>query len=171
MNGKVAPALTAVVAAALLASSAAVAAPHARYAKKPAATTYRLKTTLDAAREVPRPRIPAAARHATGSFTATLTLLGKTGTLAWHLTFAHLGSPSTAAHVHLGAPGKAGPVAIPLCGPCKSGAHGTFKGAIGGNAKLLHALLHGGAYVNVHTKLNPAGEIRGQVAARLVKRA
>ena len=31
------------------------------------------------------------------------------------------------------------------------------------NAKIVTALLAGGAYVNVHTAKNPAGEMRGQV--------
>jgi len=89
------------------------------------------------------------------------------GTLAWVLTFSHLSGSATAAHLHVGPPGKAGPVAIPLCGPCKSPDKGSFSGPIGGNAQLLGALLHGGAYVNVHTKLNPGGEIRGQLTATI----
>jgi uncharacterized cupredoxin-like copper-binding protein len=130
--------------------------------------TYELSATLSAREDVPHPNIPARARDASGRFEATMTLRGNEGTLAWRLTFAHLSGPATAAHIHLGAPGKAGPVAIPLCGPCSSPAHGTFHGPIGANAQLLHAILAGDTYVNVHTKLNPAGEIRGQVRARLV---
>ena len=30
-----------------------------------------------------------------------------------------------AAHIHIGKPGKAGPVALALCGPCRSGQKGT----------------------------------------------
>ncbi len=130
-----------------------------------------MTATLDTAREVPRPCVSGQDRRAAGTFRAALTVSGTKGTLAWHLAFAHLSGPATAAHVHLGAPGKAGPVAIPLCGPCTSGEHGVFKGPIGGNATLLRAILDGGTYVNVHTKLNPAGEIRGQVAARLEGRS
>lgn len=135
----------------------------------PAATTstagksYVLAATLMPGADVPRPK-DAAGAH--GTFAATITLHGTTGTLAWMLSFSHLSGPATAAHVHVGPPGKAGPVAIPLCGPCKSPDRGSFSGPIGGNTQLLGALLHGGAYVNVHTKLNPGGEIRGQLAAK-----
>ena len=52
------------------------------------------------------------------------------------------------------------PVAVPLCGPCVSGAHGKVTVS----AKVRAALLAGGAYVNVHTARNAAGEVRGQVA-------
>ncbi len=76
-----------------------------------------------------------------------------------------MSGPATAAHVHLGPPGTAGPIAIPLCAPCKANSHGSFTGPIGGNVRLLHALLGGAAYVNVHTRLNPQGEIRGQIKA------
>ena len=62
--------------------------------------------------------------------------------------------------MHLGRQRVAGPVAIPLCGPCVSGAHGKVTVT----AKVRTALLGGGAYVNVHTAKNAAGEIRGQVA-------
>jgi hypothetical protein len=68
--------------------------------------------------------------------------------------------PATAAHIHMGAMGKAGNVLIPLCGPCRSGAHGkaTFTRA------MKRALAHHKLYVNVHTAKNPNGEIRGQLA-------
>ena len=84
---------------------------------------------------------------------------GAGGTLSWRLTFQALSGKAGAAHVHLGKRGKAGAVAVSLCGPCRSGARGTAKL----NAKTVKALLAGGAYVNVHTAKNPAGEIRGQV--------
>ena len=134
-----------------------------RIAERAAVTpgTYSLKTALNAKQEVPAPK---RATRAVGSFTATLTVVKATSTkLAWRLTFAHLSGPATAAHIHLGAPGKAGKVVVPLCGPCTSGAHGTYTKPLPGTVQT--ALLAGTAYVNVHTKLNPAGEIRGQFKA------
>ena len=110
---------------------------------------------LTVAQEVPKQAVKAP--HAHGSFTATLT--GKK--LKWKLTFGGLSGPATAAHIHIGAMGKAGPVAVALCGPCKSGASGTATIS----AAVLKKIDKHLAYVNVHTKKNPAGEIRGQVAA------
>ncbi len=112
-----------------------------------------LRAKLDARHEVPAQvvRTP----KATGLFTATLT-----GTaLSWRLSFSRLSGPAVAAHVHLAKPGAAGPVAVPLCGPCASSVRG--KATV--TRKAANALLDGAAYVNVHTKKNPAGEIRGQV--------
>ena len=79
--------------------------------------------------------------------------------LAWRLTFSGLSGSATAAHIHLGAQGHAGPVEIPLCGPCVS----TVKGTSTVTAAQATALLHGGDYVNVHTADNSGGEIRGQI--------
>jgi hypothetical protein len=128
-----------------------------------AVKSYVLKATLTPDADVPKPKGAAGAQ---GAFTATITLHGSTGTLTWALSFSHLSGPATAAHVHVGPPGMEGPVAIPLCGPCKSPDRGSFSGPIGGNTQLLGALLHGGAYVNVHTNLNPGGEVRGQIIAK-----
>ena len=91
----------------------------------------------------------------TGTFTATLS-----GTkLTWKLTFQKLSGKAGAAHIHLGRPGKAGNVAVSLCGPCASG--------VSGKATLtpaqVKAILAGGTYVNVHTAKNAGGEIRGQI--------
>jgi hypothetical protein len=116
-----------------------------------------LTATLGAAKEVPKPTGVRAS--AGGSFAAGLTRNGTRGTLSWRLTFRGLTGKAVAAHVHLARAGKAGPVAVPLCGPCRSGARGTAKV----NARTVTALLGRGAYVNVHTAKNPAGEIRGQV--------
>ena len=108
---------------------------------------------LTAAQEVPAQTVMAPAAH--GAFTATLT--GRQ--LNWKLTFSQLSGPATAAHIHLGAKGKAGNVLVPLCGPCKSG--------VAGSAALTAAVMKDFTkhllYVNVHTAKNPAGEIRGQL--------
>jgi hypothetical protein len=85
--------------------------------------------------------------------------LNKTGaTLTWKLTFTRLSGKALAAHIHRGKPGKAGPVVVPLCGPCRSGR----VGKVNISKAVLTALEAGNAYVNVHTARNPAGEIRGQ---------
>jgi hypothetical protein len=107
----------------------------------------------DAAQETPAPK---AAARGSGLFTAALS--GRS--LTWRLTFARLSGKAVAAHIHLGRQGIAGPVAVPLCGPCVSGVHRTVRVT----PKLRAALLAGTAYVNVHTPRNPRGEIRGQVA-------
>lgn len=85
----------------------------------------------------------------------------RTGTtLKWRLTFAKLSGPATAAHIHMAAKGKPGPIVVPLCGPCTSGQTGTVTLTTEELAAFKKHLL----YVNVHTAKNPAGEIRGQLA-------
>ena len=120
--------------------------------------SYKVSSTLKARTEVPRPSgVPAGA---TGSFTGTaVELANDKARVTWKLTFSHLSGKAIAAHIHLGKPGKAGPVALALCGPCRSGQKGS--------GMLTHAqfakLEAGGAYVNVHTAKNAGGEIRGQI--------
>ena len=121
---------------------------------RPRATTM-LGAKLTAAQEIPKQAVADADAH--GTFTGTLV-----GTkLTWKLTFAKLTGPATAAHIHLGAMGKAGNVVVPLCGPCKSPMTGTATIS----ASLLKQIEKHLTYVNVHTGKNPAGEIRGQVTA------
>jgi CHRD domain len=121
------------------------------------AVTAALRTALTARQEVPRPK--GRANRASGLFTATVTRSGTSGAIAWRLTFNRLTGRAVAAHIHIGARGRAGGVALPLCGPCRNGARGT--GTL--SASLLAALEAGRAYVNVHTRQNLAGEIRGQL--------
>ncbi|HEV2118591.1 MAG TPA: CHRD domain-containing protein [Candidatus Bathyarchaeia archaeon] len=87
----------------------------------------------------------------------------------------------TASHIHVGAAGTNGPVIIPFFGSqtlfssphgCKTLAEGT-RTASDLNTKaspmvtswddFVKALLAGNTYINVHTKANPSGEIRGQI--------
>ena len=118
------------------------------------ANTISVEATLNAKQEVPKQVVKDT--RAKGRFTGKL--VGSK--LTWKLTFSGLTGPATAAHIHMGKVGQAGNVVVPLCAPCKSGAHGTTKIS----AAVKRALAHHKAYVNVHTAKNPNGEIRGQVA-------
>jgi len=70
------------------------------------------------------------------------------------------GVQGTAAHIHMGAAGKNGPVVVPFT---KEG--DTYKAPAGAklNADQLKAFKSGNLYVNVHSAANPNGEIRGQL--------
>ena len=94
-----------------------------------------LKAALNVAQEVPRPK--GAGSQARGTFVGTLVRKGAGGTVTWRLTFQGLTGKAMAAHVHLAAKGKPGPVALGLCGPCRSGARGSARA----NAKTVRALL------------------------------
>ncbi len=71
---------------------------------------------------------------------------------------------ATASHIHDGNVGVAGPVVVPLT----QSTPGTWSVPVTAapltDAQILR-LQAGGYYVNVHTALNPAGEIRGQLVA------
>lgn len=110
---------------------------------------------LSSGQEVPKQAVKDASAH--GLFKATV----NGSKLTWKLTFAKLTGPATAAHIHMAAKGKSGNVVVPLCGPCKSGQTGTATLTAALTAAFKKHLL----YVNVHTAKNPAGEIRGQLAA------
>lgn len=144
-----------------LVAAAAVAAAIAGFAlAAPQKDTFNLTANLRARSEVPKPSgVPAAA---VGLFTAkAVELDNNRARVTWRLTFSKLSGRAVAAHIHTGRAGRAGGVMAPLCGPCRSGQRGI--------ASITHAQLRvirrGGAYVNVHTPKNPAGEIRGQVKA------
>jgi hypothetical protein len=85
-------------------------------------------------------------------------------------------------HIHFGQPGVAGGVSAFLCGggnkPACTPTQGTFEGDIvasdvvgptgqgiapGEMNELIRAMKKGFTYANVHTTLNPAGLIRGQI--------
>jgi hypothetical protein len=88
---------------------------------------------------------------------------------------------TTQAHIHFGQRGVAGGVAAFLCGgsrPACTPGEGEFEGditaadvigpagqgiAAGEMDELIRAIRKGYAYGNVHTTLNPAGLIRGQI--------
>ena len=65
---------------------------------------------------------------------------------------------ATAAHFHLGDPGKNGGVVVPI-----SPAASPFEGSATLTDAQAAEVLDGKWYVNVHTEANKGGEIRGQV--------
>lgn len=70
------------------------------------------------------------------------------------------GISGTAAHIHEAAPGKNGPVIIPLT---KNGDTYTVPGGTKFTDAQLAAFKAGTLYVNVHTAANAGGELRGQL--------
>ena len=135
---------------------AAAAAALAVAALAGAAENYGVSATLKNNTEVPRAK---GAPLAKGAFSGKY-VENKTGaTLTWKLTYSRLTGKALAAHIHTGKRGQAGPVVVPLCGPCHSGQ----TGKVHISKAIVNALEAGNAYVNVHTAKNAPGEIRGQV--------
>jgi hypothetical protein len=95
-----------------------------------------------------------------GSGTLQATLDKQTRVLTWSMTYAGLSGPITAAHLH--GPAVAGEnagVAVPIAVGLKS----PDNGVVTLSTAQMEDLLAGKWYVNVHTAVNPNGEIRGQV--------
>jgi hypothetical protein len=110
-----------------------------------------VEVTLSGAEEVPP---VATAARGSGKF-----VVGEDKSVSGGITVTGL-SP-VAAHIHTGARGQNGPVAVPLQ---KTGDAGW---SVAPGAKLTDAQYDafkaGNTYVNVHTPANKGGEIRGQL--------
>ncbi len=74
----------------------------------------------------------------------------------WLITLANVDVPPTAAHIHLGAPGVAGPVRIDFGGQLSGSVVDFDVAGVLANPSNF--------YVNVHNALYPAGAVRGQIA-------
>jgi hypothetical protein len=101
---------------------------------------------------------------ADGSGSATITLDPETGEACWELSAADTG-PIDQSHIHVGAAGESGDVAVPLD---VDGFDGTSEGCVSDqDADVLQAIVDdpAGYYVNLHTAEFPGGAIRGQLAA------
>lgn len=120
---------------------------------------------MDGASEVP----PVATA---GTGTVTLHLDESQSSLHFTLTVSNLTSTPTMAHIHVGAPGVSGPIILNYAtSPYGGSISGTLTAAdllpapaqgINTFEDAVNALITGRTYSNVHTTLNPGGEIRGQ---------
>ena len=111
---------------------------------------------LSGAAEVPGPGDP------DGSGTATIRLRPEQREVCFDLTVSNIG-PATAAHIHEGAEGVAGPVVVPL-DPAPTG--GSSSGCISDvDTALIQNIVQnpGQYYVNVHNEEFPDGAVRGQL--------
>ena len=113
------------------------------------AATTNEKAEMTGAEEVPAPGDP------DGKGAATVVVDDAANTVCFELTYSGLGKV-TAAHIHTGAKGVAGPPAVTLKGD---------KGCVDVNPTTVKALRDdpGSHYVNIHTDEFPKGAVRGQL--------
>jgi hypothetical protein len=144
---------------ALFAAALAFAAmPTAASAEAPAPTTF--VVVLDAESEVPQCGPATNASRGVAIFRVTDETAG---TVDWTLVANNIPGNTTAAHIHIGDEGVAGPVRQPL-----AFTPGAENGVIGSgsftNPALLAAIRANPAdyYVNVHSSVCGPGVIRGQ---------
>jgi hypothetical protein len=118
-----------------------------------------LRASMDGAQEAPQPT------PSPGTGTAVFTRTAP-NQLSYTYDYQNLLGPGgvTAAHIHRGAPGVAGPIVIGLTVQA-----GTTSGSVSDTATADPGLLDeicanpGAFYINVHTQEFPGGEIRGQL--------
>jgi hypothetical protein len=137
----------------MLRRSLALASAAVLFAGMASAATTKFSATLAPASEVPP-------STSTGSGAATVSLDTGTHEITYDVTFSGFASAAVAAHIHGPAEaGKNAGVIVPLGNNPTSPIHGTAKLTPEQEQELTAGLL----YVNVHTKNNPNGAIRGQL--------
>ncbi|MBV9250891.1 MAG: CHRD domain-containing protein [Acetobacteraceae bacterium] len=137
----------------MLRRSLAIASIAVLFAGTASAATEKFNATLTAASEVPPTK-------STGSGMTTVSLDTTTHEITYDVTFSGFSSPVTAAHIHGPAEaGKNAGVVVPLGNNPTSPIHGTAKLTPEQEQQLTSGLY----YVNVHTRNNPNGAIRGQL--------
>jgi len=138
----------------MLRRSLAIASIAVLFAATASAETVKFHAVLTAGAEVPP-------TNSTGSGEATIALDTATHEITWDVTFGGFASQPVAAHIHGPAqPGRNAGVVIPFGNNPVSPLHGTAKLT----DEEQNQLQAGAYYVNVHTKNNPGGAIRGQLA-------
>lgn len=112
--------------------------------------------------------------NSNGSGTATVDYSAMKNDFTYALSWTNLTGNATMAHIHYGATGVSGPIVIPFFMTTMPGtdsitgtltqADVTPAGGINTIADVAAAIESGNAYVNIHTMMYPAGEVRGQLA-------
>jgi hypothetical protein len=99
---------------------------------------------------------------ADGSGTAQVTVVPGSTQVCTILTVENL-DEVTAAHIHEGRTGTAGPIAVTLAAPTE----GSAEGCAETSASIVDALSEGtrSFYVNVHTRAYPDGAVRAQLTS------
>lgn len=137
------------------------------------AQTYTLTAALSGSGEAPTPLL-------TGAFgTATVTVDMGTRTVTYRVDVFNLPSGVTAAHIHVGGIGLAGPVVVDFAPPTPASNDFSFGGTVRDSEfrlqpvygirsadDMFQAILGGNSYVNVHSAVNTGGEIRGQLVLK-----
>ncbi|MCX4145054.1 MULTISPECIES: CHRD domain-containing protein [Paraburkholderia] len=99
-----------------------------------------------------------------GSGTANLTYDSGTHVVMWNITYSGLTSQAAMAHFHGPAPaGKNAGVKVWLSQKGTMEVTSPFSGQATLSGDDVQMFESGNMYINVHTKTNPGGEIRGQV--------
>jgi hypothetical protein len=145
------------------------------FAAAPAsAQVFTLTANLNGANESPAPGIN------TGAFgDSTVVVDLGAQTLTYTVRVFNLPSGVSASHIHVGAPGPAGPVVVNFAPPLTASNDFTFSGVvkfgdfllrpdqgIRSSDDMVQAILGGNSYVNVHSQVNGGGEIRGQLVLK-----
>ena len=113
-----------------------------------------LQAQLNGAQEVPGPGDP------DGVGTAEVTIVDRTDNLCYAISTTGI-DPATAAHIHRGAAGVAGPPVVTLDAPRDGGSRGCLSVASALADEIERS--PGSFYVNVHTARYPNGAVRGQL--------
>ncbi|WP_235296260.1 CHRD domain-containing protein [Portibacter marinus] len=107
--------------------------------------------------------VPSVSTDATGY--AALALSSSGNTYQLNAVFEGLSSPIVGAHLHIGEAGTNGGVAVDLSANILDS---TIVVDFTSDAEFAAALKAGQVYLNIHTVLNPGGEIRAQLVQRSV---
>jgi len=115
---------------------------------------------LNGAQEVPGVATPAFGN-------GTILLNAAQNQITINLTFQGLLAPITVAHIHNGAFGTNGPVVIDIRSLIMTSpdlrAGSIMNAMVNVTPAQATVLLSGNGYFNIHTSVNPGGEIRGQI--------